>query len=405
MINKVSKREKLVVLALFLSFPVLSYLKFPGSYSITSSLFLLAYLNYFKDKKLRFISKTTPLLIWLALTAYHWSNAMYKEVPEVNIIDLLHGLKIFACIALIAYFGSINFKKTTEILLLTFNIYLLLSFLVNDITSASLSGRMTGVIYSTALGQTAAVSATYLAYVSIINKWSIPKTALYYVLPLLVIFFTQSRNALAMIAIVMLGHSLAYAARKGYNIAKILTIILFTLTVSYFSFQLIIQNTSLGARLADKERTESMNSNNDRLTHTILDDIAGDRLVYYVKGWQFFEDSPVTGIGMWNYRFLSKSLYPLHSEYMVHLCEGGLIAAVLWLLFIYKVFVGTLNSRHTNYIKILAVFSIIQILFCGIYARVFFSEFFYPIFGLAIALKFNSTEFIAGFPVSFKNKR
>jgi O-antigen ligase len=97
-------------------------------------------------------------------------------------------------------------------------------------------------------------------------------------------------------------------------------------------------------------------------------------------------ESPFTGIGMWNFMHKSKVEFPLHSEYMVHLTEGGLIGFFIWSLFIITVFRGVIKSKQPHYIKIIALFSLVQIMFCGIYARVFYYEFFYPVFGIAIAL-------------------
>lgn len=312
---------------------------------------------------------------------------MWKQVPEVDILDLLHALKIFSCILIFTYLARKNFEQTIKTLFLCFMGYLLLSFVVNGgISNDEFNGRMSGVIYATELGQTAALTGVYIAYYSLLHNWNKLKIAAYYSLPLMVILFTQSRNSLAMIAIGIIGHSVAYYYKKGKKISRLLISLSILLVVSFFVFDFIIEDTEIGKRLSNTEEVRRSQEVNDLSTGTLFDTVVGDRLKYYVLGWTYFLESPFTGIGMWNFEYKSKGEYPLHTEYMIHLSEGGVIALFLWLIFITLLIKGVRNSYYPKEIKIIALFSIIEILFCGIYARVFYYEFFYPVIGIALAL-------------------
>lgn len=387
MYNKVKQYviDRNIIFVLYLLSPILSFLNIPGKLVIVSFLFIFSLWYYIHFKGLKIIIGSFPLILWLLLTIYHWINAMQKKVPEVDFLDLIHGLKIYSCIGIFTYLARKNFDQTIKSLFVCFGIYLLMSFFINDTSSDEFNGRMSGAIFATGLGQTAALSGIYIAYYTLRNNIGLFKTAAFYLLPISVILFTQSRNSLAMIAICMIGHSIAYSNKKGTNIKKsILSIsIIGIILVVFINF--LIHNTEIGARLSDTENAALTAENNSIETGTIFDTIVGDRLVYYVKGWRLFIESPWTGIGMWNYEYVSQGNYPLHSEYMIHLAEGGIIAATIWLLFVFLMIHGVIKADMPQFIKIIAIFSIIEILFCGIYARLFYYEFFYPIIGIALS--------------------
>jgi O-antigen ligase len=388
MLNKVNLFvvDRSIIFALFLILPILSVLGFSGKYTVISILFILVFLYYAKSKSIKKITVSFPLLVWLALTIYHWVNAMNKEVPEVDYYDLLHGIKIYLCIVIFAYLARKNLNETIKSLVICFSIYLLMSFFINDTSSEKFNGRMTGVVFATQLGQIAALSGVYISYYSLLKKLSIFKTVLLYLLPILVIILTQSRNSLAMIAIGIIGFAIAYMIKQGKNLSRIIALVSVISILSFFLVNILLTKTEIGKRITNTEVVKQSQELNGISTGTNFDAVVGDRLIYYVLGWKYFIDSPITGIGMWNFEYVSKGNFPLHSEFMIHLSEGGLIGLSLWLLFLVLIFYGIFKSNYPTYIKIIAFFSILEILFCGIYARVFYYEFFYPIIGIAIAI-------------------
>jgi O-antigen ligase len=376
--------ERGLMFAMFLLLPILSFVNFPPKYIVISFLFIVVFFSYLnKNKTFRFIAFSKPLFIWLVLTAYQWMNAMYKHVPEVNVLDLFHGFKIYACIVFFAYVSIKDFNRTIISLVVVFTAYLLMSFLLN---TESHNDRLSGVIFATALGQTAALLGVYVAYYCLSRNFSIKRSILYYILPLIVILSTQSRNSLAMLCIIFIGHVLAYNAKKGLKIWRLFIIIAIIAFISLQLLDLLIEHTELGQRFNDLSELKASQEVNGLSTGTFFDTIVGDRLRYYVIGYQLFLEAPITGIGMWNFKYLAGGDYPLHSEYMVQLCEGGIIAFSLWVWFYITIFLGIFKSVYPKYIKIVAIFSVISILFCSIYARVFYYEYFYPVIGIAISL-------------------
>lgn len=385
--TQLRNKEKYICYALFLIDPIVRWLHIPGHFAIVSLIFIGVGLLYFPSKSYRNILKSIPMILWLILTIYHFGNAMAKNVLEVNYIDLLHGLKIYFCIAIFVYWGQNNLLQMLKILYKTFFIYLIVVLAIN---SGSLGiGRLTGVVYATQVGQTAAITAFFGVSITFLKRRTNLTLFFYIFFPLIIAFLTQSRNAVMMIIIVLTGYFFAKAFRNGMNMVKIIRFLL----IIFFclgTLLIITLNSSLYQRSLTQVENHSMSYYKElNATGTIFDVIVGDRLVYYLEGWKFFKSNPITGIGMWGFQQKYGGPYPLHSEYMIHLCEGGIIAFVLWVAFIVCCVINIKKSKIESGFQIILFFGLFQFLFCGIYAREFYYEFFYPM--IAMFLISNTT--------------
>ncbi|MBP5441378.1 MAG: O-antigen ligase family protein [Fibrobacter sp.] len=330
----------------------------------------------------RSILKSPPLVVWLLLTLYHCGNALMKHVSGVDCIDVLHGMKIYFCIAIFVYWAQIDLVKTLKILYRCFCAYLIVAFLL---CGGFGGGRLSGVVYATRIGQTAAV-AFFLGAVLLFLKKK-PAISLFYhmIIPFVVAILSQTRNAIAMMALVTLGFFASTSVRKGLGVLRVLRLCML-LFLGMSVLTLVVYNSSIYQRSLNKnqQNADSYYLKNNS-TGTVFDIIVGDRLVYYVEGWKFFKRSPITGIGMWGFRQRYGGDYPLHSEYMVHLCEGGLIAFSLWLFFLFCCAKNIKEMKLEKGYRLLLMSGLIQFLFCAIYAREFFYEFFYPMIAIFIA--------------------
>ena len=390
MTNSSIKTEKFFCLLLFLLPVFLFRLHIPGSYAIISLTFLMVFAFYFKKSAFRKIAFSFPLLVWLALTFYHVINAYVKHVPGVDAVDMLHGLKIYACIVIFTYWASKDLKATVKILILTYfirNTLCMMDYMIFGGVKGM--GRMTSSLGSeTFLGQFAAITAIFVVYANALKKIPWAKTFFWLSVPFLVVILTQTRNCLAMFSFSAIC---IYVIKNKKARIPIFTsgLIVFALIVglSFFA-QTLLENTAFGQRIVakSKQNDDSYFARN-YATGTVFDKVVGDRLVYYVQGWSFFKQNPLTGIGMWRYESLSGGRYPLHSEYMVHVCEGGIVAFSLWSFFVLLVLRTILKYNDDKYVKYSALSSVFVLLFCGIYAREFFYEMFYPVYGIALSLK------------------
>lgn len=386
-LNKIGKREQFFSWIMFVLPAITGFFNIPGQFLISSGLFILIGLSYCTKKTFRRQAMSFPLLVWLSLTLYHWVNARYKHVPGVDFADLMHGLKVYFCLMVVLYWASLDFSKTIRLLL---RAYLLRCFFVLFLLVAGgySGGRLTGAGGSaTGLGQMAALIGIYIAYSNCLKKISIEKNVMLYFLPFLIVVLSLSRNSLAMLCISIVACFFAYNRRRNKQVYVRGLFLLGVLFLAVLTALPFLENTTFVKRAANtKDTFEQGYFHKHNATGTVFDKIVGDRLVYYVNGWSFFKANPLTGIGMWNYKAKTGGYYPLHSEYMVHICEGGLVAIGLWLTFVGYVIWNLLRIEKKNPLKNVAFLSITVLLFCGIYAREFFHEMFYPTYALALCL-------------------
>ena len=321
------------------------------------------------------------MVVWLVLTLYHCGNAIVKHVSGVNYIDVLHGMKIYFCIAIFVYWAQIDLVKTLKILYRCFCVYLIVAFLL---CGGFGGGRLTGVVYATRIGQTAAVAFFLGTVLLFLRKKNAVSLFYYMIIPFVVAMLSQTRNAIGMMALATLGFFASTSVRKGLGVLRVLRLcMLLFFGMSFLAF--IVYNSSIYQRsLSKKQQNANSYYINNNSTGTFFDIIVGDRLIYYVEGWKFFKSSPMTGIGMWGFRQRYGGDYPLHSEYMVHLCEGGVIAFSLWMFFLFCCAKNIKKMKIEKGYRLLLMFGLIQFLFCGIYAREFFYEFFYPMIAIFI---------------------
>ncbi len=74
------------------------------------------------------------------------------------------------------------------------------------------------------------------------------------------------------------------------------------------------------------------------------------RSIIWSRGFQLFEQNPIFGIGVYNFRAYSEDLYGtgmyMHNSYMEALVEGGLIGILLYLLIFITVIITYYNNRN-----------------------------------------------------------
>ena len=388
--KEITSTELYISLILFTLPPTWWYFHLPGKHFFGDVIFIIPFIYYAQNKKFQHIAISFPLVIWMLLTVYHFVNGICNNVPSVDVMDLIHGFKIYACIVIVAYWACIDFKKTTRILIISFLARCLVGLLLTLMFGGmDFDDRMTGMGGSaTQTGQAAAITGVFIVYYNVIKKCDLTKNILLFSIPFMVVILTQSRNSLAMLLISVFTTAIMYANRsRKMSIVKSLLASFLLIALMYLSLSLFMESAFMERAISVTEKSEH-DLARYYSTGTIFDTILGDRIVYYITGWRLFLTKPLTGIGMWNYLYLTHGVYPLHSEYMVHLCEGGIIGFTIWSLFNVTIFWIIIKKIKEQKLKVAALSSMFVLLFCGLYAREFFSEWFFPVYGLIISFLF-----------------
>ena len=164
-----------------------------------------------------------------------------------------------------------------------------------------------------------------------------------------------------------------------------------------------INNTTVGERILEgtDERMYVQLVENQRLNDFIMK-MLGDRGVQYESALELFHEHYWTGIGLTNFMDMSGGDLVLHSEYMVQLCENGMIGFVLLMLFYVLLVIGLVSNRKVvgkqkTGIVLFGLFAILFINFtswtyCMNYAMVFYAIFFVYAFSEPVKKEYQLTQ-------------
>lgn len=328
------------------------------------------------------IALSWPMLIWAVLTLYHLINATLKNVPEINYVDYLRGMKIYASICIFTFFFSLSAKKTFKVVYYNLCIWLFLALLVTGYSSGE---RLTGdKVIAVEFGKLSALMAIMGLYWASMKQEKLSSLFLKLLYPILFILLSQSRNGFGMVIIMFLGYYYAFVMKCRASFKQLFGAMI-VCGVLLFSVNYVLGHTGLGNRISgDIEAAETRALR----TGTILDNIAGERLIYYVNGFAIWIEHPLTGIGLDNYQNYVNGEYPMHVEYFVHLAEGGIIAAFLWGLFIFSLFRIIMKANIPKSKKAIALFTMFTILFTCLFTVMYNGELNMLLFGIVLSMAF-----------------
>lgn len=325
----------------------------------------LAIFLFVRNRKIKTFAQ--PIIFWALLMSYHLLNCYFRDIlnPEYNIFTItVRNLALLTCVPFLYYQNRI---KIIYIILFAFLYNLIATYLTG--TTDESEERLTGIYYTTQLGQMAGLACCLISLLIFLQK----KMWLYslYIIPIGIMLLSGSRNGLLVVCFALVMLLVAYIS-KG-NVLKML----FFIVLAFVGYN-YLQTTEIYDRLMNVSSEYSLIQ-----TGTVWDKILGDRIYYYVIGFQDFLDNPIYGIGLLNFQEYNNYKYPLHTEPMTHLAEGGLIGITLYILFLrsyIRQFVRFCSFRNILFNQMLVLF--ICIFVVGITARIYHYEFFFAMYGL-----------------------
>lgn len=387
--NKINNRVVRANLAMLIFILCLagSILRVLGTPMIPSSVSLLytcvfMYLFYHYHA-FRRITKLKPLIFWLLLTIYHLVNAKMHNVSEINYADFLHGFKVYASICIFTFFLYVDYVKSLKYLIASFLIYVFVNLVLCGFVMRREDGEE-GVITAVAFGKSGYMIAIFMVYYCTIKGCSFFNLLKFIIIPVLITLYAQTRTAFAVVLMQIMGFYYSIVLKTKLNL-KNATISILLVFVCYLGVSFMLNNSKLGERFT----TDNYSTNQERIgikTGTIFDEIAGERLTYYVIGWNLFLENPITGIGLDEYQHATGGDYPMHVEYMKHLTEGGIIGAFLFLSFLISLAIEIKNADVDKRIRWLVIFTFISNLFLYIYSSSYKQEMSVIIYSIIISI-------------------
>lgn len=320
---------------------------------------------------------TKPVVFWFLWCLYSWINWETKGVPPMEPFLPRHYITKFilplATMWIVYYEGNRNLRSMSIVILFFSFVYCICGLLLQKVERSEQE-----------LGNCLALNGTTLAFFGCfcyINKF-INRTLLLLVLliSLASIAFVSTRKAFGGFSIILI--SLFFSQIDVRN-PKTLFYAFFILVAGSVSLQYVIEHTSMGERFTIIEDQAYSYSIKIPSYLTFL----GERAAHYVLGWETFVKNPITGIGLSNFQTVTGFYYQLHTEYMVQLCEGGLIGSFLWVLFMCGIIKSAWHAyrKRISPVAIICIGGVFSILLIDLTAWTYQGTNYFAVYGLILA--------------------
>lgn len=302
-----------------------------------------------------------PQRLWLVLIFYMFLNWWFKSPPMGGMekFTFLYGEILTPIFLMVVVQVELNkdYATTLKVLLFSFLFFVLVGtiFAQPDENDAS---RM----LATSLGNLVPLNAVVsLMIVFELKRLGKIKTIWPVVLFLMfAIFYSSTRKALGAGVIIIIGYILSRGEANFRNrLIQAGTIILVAFVVFY-----------VVSHLGMKERFVAGFENDDTvqiLSNSTLNNfflmLVGDRAGMYVLALELVPNHFLTGIGLRNFEIMTNFPVQLHTEYMVQLCENGIIGFAISLLMHFAILFKTISMTKKNVGNTFYLFGIIAILF------------------------------------------
>ena len=172
------------------------------------------------------------------------------------------------------------------------------------------------------------------------------------------------------------------------------TIILTTIAfvAIYIGFDWVMSNTFMGERLLEDKEFNYTLSSNVRV-NGFLTKVLGDRTFFYYVGIQIFKQHPITGIGLTNFMPVAETNIRIHSEYIVQLCENGIIGFGLLVLFYGLILKRLSIRRKEGKSHLVYLFGLLAILFLDITTWTYNMDYAMLVYAILINYTFSSSSY------------
>ena len=369
--------------------------KFRGVYYIELFLMVIAYIatgTQINCFKIAFRNKV--ISIWLLWLIYSYTVWRYQGISsmENELFFISNAFLLPISIMFFVYIEACkNMKRTTLFLLCVETTFVLLGLLLQSRGSGSGTGwdARGGSDLGNALPLNAVVMSFFSLWAYIKGYIKRKHLIALLVVSLMGIFFTSTRKALGAWSIGIIFFSLTqFDYHKPSNLFKLIGLVI----VAYVAYQLMMNYTMMGQRFneVDSSAEWAMREYQDVWWLKPL----GDRALHYILAWELFVQHPIFGIGLNNFQYFTDFPVPIHSEYMVQLCECGIIGFSLYVLFNYNLIrrIFKFKKAFSNNEGLILLSAISGTLFLSLTAWFYDTPYIFAQYGIIVAAV-SSTDF------------
>lgn len=364
-------------------------ISFDGKGRILLALTLMAIiinLNKVTFKKILF---STPVALWLTWCIYVTINTYFQGFSVTNTTFLFFTINNVICpciiMAVCAYEYLKNPKRFLKTILLVFLIYAVIGTFVMDIGYVAVEeGNMNANTLGNLLALNVMLIIFFVGVLYCRQDITLTKTVALVLFAIGIVVVSATRKALGASFIMIISIILS---QIKFTFSNILKIILPTI-VLYYGFNFIMGNTKMGERMGELEEQ----ADNVETMYNIGDNAflkaMGDRAPQYILGYEVFKEKPIAGVGLCNFR--RETGYPavLHTEYMVQMCECGIIGCILFVMFYLSIIKRLLKKirfgKLERSIAIIMLGTIAALLFIYLTAWSYSFPFYFAILGTIV---------------------
>lgn len=361
------------------------YLHIDGEGRTMVFLAVLAVLfNIGKTENLKSTLRSPAFICWIVLVLYTFINSMVKgyrsdygffSYVRINFLEPF----IFLWIAIIEL--SRDKSKCLKVLLAGLLVYMVLGALNTTLFDDNRS-------YAEGLGNSLplyGMSAVFVAGLLLNHKnlkggwWSFIGIIIF---ALYLIVITATRKALGGLLLIFVG--VLIGQNKRFNARNIIvsTIVVVSMVIG---FKWVRENTFMGERLNAVGEQFDYELSTNPVVNDFLLDFLGDRSFFYYYGMKYFHQQPLTGIGLENFAVVHQSQMRIHSEYIVQLCENGIVGFALLLLFYILLLTGLNRQRKKGENIWVYLFGLLAVLFINFTAWTYNMDYIMLIYAILIA--------------------
>lgn len=337
------------------------YLKVDGEGRIMTLLIVLAIvLNLVRRQNKKNLILYPAIACWTILVAYSMINSLVKGYyGELRFIVFLKSNfwepYVVLWIAIVELMQ--DKKRCLRCILTALVIYMIIG-------SLHFNARDNDRIIAEGLGNSLPLRAMVALFVSSVlyldKKLKRKSFIAVVLLSVFIIIITATRKALGAGIIILIGTTLGKLKKLNVKNVVIICLVAF---IFLKGIGLIMNNTYMGQRIKEGNEGIYVSLSSNAKINELLIMVLGDRAVQYYDGFVLHRQAPWTGIGIENFQTIAQSDFRLHTEYMVHYCENGIIGFVLLLYYYHLLFKGIKKKRKKGENMWLCLFGLYSILF------------------------------------------
>jgi hypothetical protein len=341
------------------------------------------------------LMKTTPIVFWTLWVCYNFINwklvGLYNEEGSPLQFILSRFVYPIVTMSIVYYEGGRNMKRTTLVVLVALAIYVFGGLFLEGVVQPAKQAWEDSERGETSLGNHLPLTACIMAFFSIIAsvKGWISKPWLFGLLAVsfaAIVYIATRKALMGWCLIVVMSLFTGFDLRKPSNFFKFLLLI----GIFFLGYHYVMEDTYLGERIVDTHEQGEESNESDVEALNFL----GDRAMQYYLAWELFLEHPITGIGLRNFSIMADFPLVLHSEYMVQLCECGIIGSVLYLLFMGGLIIKTVRLKRSNArLFYICLGGILCMLFINFTAWTYQGNAYFAMYGLILATYYHETKY------------